>query len=116
MKSLHARASASLQDMGLALTASRPLLILVCAAVAFALLLAIRARRRPRYPPGPKGLPIVGNLFDIPEDEGWIRYKEYGQQYGADVMMLRPNDTANSGFCQVQTYSIFRCSRRTSSS
>ena len=88
VESLYARsACADLEVMDPATMGDRLSLIFVYAAVTYALLLAIRARRRPRYPPGPKGLPVVGNLFDIPEVEGWIKYKDYGQQYCADTMI-----------------------------
>lgn len=33
-------------------------------------------------PPGPKGLPVVGNLFDIPTDKPWLVYDKWFQQYG----------------------------------
>ena len=44
------------------------------------------ASRRPPYPPGPKGYPIIGNLFDFPTSKGplWEGFarmaKEYGEQ------------------------------------
>ena len=33
-------------------------------------------------PPGPPGLPIVGNICDIPEEDFWWKYKEWSGQYG----------------------------------
>ena len=42
-----------------------------------------QAIERRRYPPGPKGLPFVRNLFDVPDDYAWIKYRELGQQYGS---------------------------------
>ncbi|KAH9003795.1 cytochrome P450 [Lactarius hatsudake] len=42
-----------------------------------------RARRgRLRYPPGPRGLPFFGNLFDIPQRAPWETYARWGKQYG----------------------------------
>ena len=44
-----------------------------------ALLYAIHRRRKPSlpFPPGPKGLPLVGNLFQVPSELEWIKYHEW---------------------------------------
>ena len=39
-------------------------------------------KRRLPYPPGPKRLPIVGNLFDMPSQEEWITYRKWSEQLG----------------------------------
>jgi hypothetical protein len=33
-------------------------------------------------PPGPKGYPLIGNLFDMPVDKPWIVYDEWRKKYG----------------------------------
>ncbi|KAJ3510929.1 hypothetical protein NLJ89_g4394 [Agrocybe chaxingu] len=33
-------------------------------------------------PPGPKGYPLVGNIFDIPTDKPWLVYNEWAKIYG----------------------------------
>ena len=33
-------------------------------------------------PPGPKGYPIIGNLFDMPVDKPWLVYDELFKTYG----------------------------------
>ena len=44
---------------------------------------ASRSRRgRLQYPPGPRGLPLLGNLFDIPQRAPWETYTRWGKQYG----------------------------------
>lgn len=55
--------------------------------VALALILAfvvaaILGRRKRPLPPGPKGLPIVGNIFDVPKTREWLAYQEWARQYG----------------------------------
>ncbi|KAJ7580221.1 cytochrome P450 [Mycena floridula] len=37
------------------------------------------------FPPGPKGLPIFGNLRDIPTESAWKTYAEWGQRWGGIV-------------------------------
>ncbi|KAH6879360.1 O-methylsterigmatocystin oxidoreductase [Coprinopsis sp. MPI-PUGE-AT-0042] len=51
---------------------------------ALALYQAKRAERRSRLPlpPGPKGLPLIGNLLDIPQEKPWEVYSEWAKQYG----------------------------------
>ena len=45
-------------------------------------------RRGLQYPPGPRGLPILGNLFDIPRRAPWETYTRWGKQYGAQLATL----------------------------
>jgi len=44
-------------------------------------LLLVR-RGRTRYPPGPKGLPLLGVVREHPRSEYWKTYAQWGEQYG----------------------------------
>ena len=64
------------------LTAVLYILVLVSSLVAF---LAIRDRQRRRglpYPPGPRPLPLVGNLLDIPKEFSWLSYMHLSKKHG----------------------------------
>nr|VWO99444.1 N/A [Ganoderma boninense] len=52
--------------------------------------LAARSRGYP-LPPGPPGLPILGNLFDIPKDVPWETYRQLNREYG-NIISLRVMD------------------------
>ncbi|KDR67546.1 hypothetical protein GALMADRAFT_105800 [Galerina marginata CBS 339.88] len=43
--------------------------------------------RRPKYLPGPRRLPIVGNLFDMPETESWVTYRQWKDTYGDAIYL-----------------------------
>ncbi|KAF8439002.1 cytochrome P450 [Boletus edulis BED1] len=45
-------------------------------------------RSQAPFPPGPPGLPVLGNVFDIPVTEPWKAYKRLGEKYG-DLVHLR---------------------------
>jgi hypothetical protein len=48
----------------------------------------IASRTPRRYPPGPRGLPLLGNLFDIPQSSPWETYTRWGKQYGKRAQFL----------------------------
>ncbi|KAG2008668.1 cytochrome P450 [Coprinopsis cinerea AmutBmut pab1-1] len=61
----------------------------LCAAI-LGVIRNVQARRRRRnlpLPPGPKGLPILGNLLQIPFEYPWKMYAEWKKQYG-DIIYL----------------------------
>jgi len=42
----------------------------------------IRNPRRLPLPPGPKGLPLIGNLLNRPTDRTWLVYRDWAKIYG----------------------------------
>jgi hypothetical protein len=58
--------------------------------VASLLLLVYRRRRNSRlpYPPGPKGYPLVGNVFDVPQGVPlWKAAMSIGGDYGEHIIL-----------------------------
>ena len=58
------------------------ILVLVSSLVAF---LAIRDHQRRRglpYPPGPRPLPLIGNIFDIPKEFSFLSFIQLSKKHG----------------------------------
>ncbi|KAI0060603.1 cytochrome P450 [Artomyces pyxidatus] len=58
----------------------------ICALLcAFVILGLISYRLRAPLPPGPTGLPILGNLLDMPTSQEWKVFAEWGERWGGIV-------------------------------
>ena len=68
-----------------------PALAVVATVVALAVMQRRRSSRRPPYPPGPKGYPIIGNVLDLPENPVWEGFAKMAQEHGELYALLRPS-------------------------
>jgi len=63
------------------------------ATVAIILAIRIWAKKNTAHcPPGPKGYPIIGNLFDIPSTQEWLAFAELGDKYGEPYRSFSKDD------------------------
>ncbi|KAJ3478243.1 hypothetical protein NLI96_g9898 [Meripilus lineatus] len=55
-----------------------------------AIVLALRflRRRRVPLPPGPKGLPVVGNILDLPNKDEYRVYADWSRRYDSGILSL----------------------------
>lgn len=62
--------------------------------------LYVRCRDNPRsfpFPPGPKPLPLVGNLFDFPRENESVAYLKMAQKYGGtSARLVEPSSKART--------------------
>ncbi|KAJ3512866.1 hypothetical protein NLJ89_g3273 [Agrocybe chaxingu] len=62
----------------------------LAALAAIALFASLIYFRKPsRNPPGPPGLPLIGNILDFPKKESWKGYLEWGRQYNSDILLMK---------------------------
>ncbi|KAI0269994.1 cytochrome P450 [Gloeopeniophorella convolvens] len=59
-------------------------------AIALCFIIAVRVFRKKRHalplPPGPRGLPLIGNVLDMPSRNPWLTYLQWSKQYNSDVV------------------------------
>jgi len=56
--------------------------IAVAAVGLFVLQQYLRSRGSAHLPPGPKGLPLIGNVADMPSSKEWMTFAEWGHKWG----------------------------------
>jgi cytochrome P450 len=61
---------------------------IILAALGLYLVKKMLEKSYPPFPPGPKGLPLVGNMLDMPKMQEWITFAKWGQQYGTYLSFL----------------------------
>ena len=54
---------------------------------AFFLVLFRSRRSNRKLPPGPPGLPLIGNLLDIPKKQPWVVYRDWARKYGTHAAL-----------------------------
>ncbi|KAF8258563.1 cytochrome P450 [Lactarius quietus] len=59
-------------------------------------LLSSLIRRGWPYPPGPRPLPLIGNILDIPKDFIWLPYAEFSKKYGTTIVSLGANHSTKA--------------------
>jgi hypothetical protein len=65
----------------------------VALTLACCLLLALTlGKARGNLPPGPRGLPLLGNVFQMPTDSPWLTVAAWGKKYGQSFQHFSPNN------------------------
>ena len=63
-------------------------LVVVSCLAAFLAIRDYQIRGGLPYPPGPRPLPVIGNLIDIPKEFSWLTYTHLSKKYGMSRSLL----------------------------
>lgn len=58
------------------------ILVLLSFTLALRVIRDYQRRRGLPYPPGPRPLPVIGNLLHIPKEFSWLTYTQFSEKYG----------------------------------
>lgn len=64
------------------LASTLDILVLVSSLVTFLAIRDYQKRRGLPYPPGPRPLPLIGNILDIPKEFSWLSYTQLSKKHG----------------------------------
>jgi hypothetical protein len=73
----------------LSLISALDILVIVTSLAAFLAIRDYQRRRGLPYPPGPRPLPLVGNLLDIPKEFSWLSYTQLSKKHGMIYVSLK---------------------------
>lgn len=82
------------------------LLVILSFVLALSSIRDYRRRGGLRYPPGPRPLPIIGNLLDIPKESSWLAYAKFAKRYGG-VFFLSSVPSKMSSAGDVLSFHVF---------
>ncbi|KAJ7620462.1 cytochrome P450 [Roridomyces roridus] len=75
----------------MSLDSASPVLLTI-GAIALTYILRRKAKTLP-LPPGPRGLPLLGNVLDIPPENHWVKFAELGDVWGPIATLRAPGQT-----------------------